>query len=41
MTPDRILALIETLLKLYEESKENNEEIDVNNLVEFVGEDEN
>ena len=43
MTPEKILAIIEELLKLYKETKENNEDedIDVNNLVEFVGEDEN
>jgi len=39
MTKERILAMIEKLLKIYEELEEK--EIDENNLVEFVGEDEN
>jgi len=46
MTKERILLMIEQLLKIYNEiddKKENEEdwEIELNNLVEFVWEDEN
>ena len=38
MTKERILIMIEKLLKIYEELDDWEEE---NNLVEFMGEDEN
>ncbi len=38
MTKERILKMIEQLLKIYEELDDWEEE---NNLVEFMGEDEN
>lgn len=38
MTKERILKMIEKLLKIYEELEE--EDLPENNLVEFVGEDE-
>ncbi len=44
MTKERILAMIEKLLKIYEELDENksedDNELELNNLVEFVWEDE-
>lgn len=39
MTKERILLMIERLLKIYDEL--DNEELEENNLVEFMGEDEN
>jgi len=39
MTKERILQMIEKLLKIYEEME--NEEIEENNLLECIGEDEN
>lgn len=39
MTKERILLMIEQLLKIYNEL--DNEELEENNLVEFMGEDEN
>lgn len=41
MTKERILEMIEKLLKIYEELDEKEEDLPQNNLVEFVGEDEN
>lgn len=43
MTKERILLMIEQLLKIYNEldTNTNNEEIETNNLIEFVWEDEN
>ena len=40
MTKERILEMIEKLLKIYEELEEQEEDLPENNLVEFVGEDE-
>lgn len=40
MTKERILLMIEQLLKIYSEI-EDDSEIELNNIVEFVGEDEN
>lgn len=40
MTKERILLMIEQLLKIYNELEED-KEIEQNNLVEFVWEDEN
>lgn len=40
MTKERILLMIEQLLKIYNELEED-WEIELNNLVEFVWEDEN
>lgn len=40
MTKERILLMIEQLLKIYNELEED-KEIELNNLVEFVWEDEN
>ena len=39
MTKERILAMIEKLLKIYEELDEQESDLPENNLVEFVGED--
>ena len=39
MTKERILIMIEKLLKIYEEMEE--EDMDTNNLVECIWEDEN
>ncbi len=39
MTKERILLMIERLLKIYDEL--DDEELEENNLVEFMGEDEN
>jgi hypothetical protein len=41
MTKERILLMIEQLLKIYNDLEEDNEELETNNLVEFVWEDEN
>ena len=41
MTKERILKMIEQLLKIYEELSEEESDLPENNLVEFVGEDEN
>ena len=40
MTKERILKMIEQLLKIYEELSEEESDLPENNLVEFVGEDE-
>lgn len=39
MTKERILLMIEQLLKIYQELDE--QDLEENNLVEFMGEDEN
>ena len=36
MTKERILLMIEQLLKIYNDLEEDNEELETNNLVEFV-----
>ena len=41
MTKERILKMIEQLLKIYEELSEEESDLPENNLVEFVWEDEN
>ena len=41
MTKEKILIMIEKLLKIYEELDEEESDLPENNLVEFVGEDEN
>ena len=40
MTKERILLMIEKLLKIYEELEEEESDLPENNLVQFVGEDE-
>ena len=40
MTKERILLMIEQLLKIYNELEEETEELETNNLIEFVREDE-
>lgn len=41
MTKERILQMIEKLLKIYEELDEEESDLPENNVVEFVWEDEN
>lgn len=41
MTKERILQMIEKLLKIYEELEEKESDLPENNLVEYVWEDEN
>lgn len=41
MTKERILQMIEKLLKIYEELEEEESDLPENNVVEFVWEDEN
>ena len=41
MTKERILTMIEKLLNIYEKMEEEESDLPTNNLVEFVGEDEN
>ena len=41
MTKERILLMIEKLLKIYEELEEKESDLPENNLVDFVWEDEN
>ena len=41
MTKERILKMIEQLLKIYEELSDEESDLPENNLVEFVWEDEN
>lgn len=41
MTKDRILLMIEQLLKIYNDLEEEDDILPENNLVEFVWEDEN
>lgn len=41
MTKERILQMIEKLLKIYEELEEEESDLPENNLVEYVWEDEN
>ena len=41
MTKERILLMIEQLLKIYNELEDDDEELGINNIVEFVWEDEN
>ena len=41
MTKERILQMIEKLLKIYEELDEKESDLPENNLVEYVWEDEN
>ena len=41
MTKEKILLMIEKLLKIYDDMDEDNEEIEINNLVECIWEDEN
>ena len=41
MTKERILIMIEKLLKIYEEMEDDEIEIEDNNLVECIWEDEN
>lgn len=36
MTKEKILLMIEKLLKIYDDMDEDNEEIDINNLVECI-----
>ena len=40
MTKEKILIMIEKLLKIYEELDEEESDLPENNLVQFVGEDE-
>jgi len=41
MTKEKILLMIEQLLKIYNELEDDDEKLEENNLVEFVWEDEN